>query len=98
MGYWKHKAAKDEENYEWARRLLCEAKVLRECENHLGTYFDGPTDIEAAYRLMNARVSSGEIELEEGQTRRDLTDLLKSAYEDNSGLESCPQCDRNNRD
>ena len=95
MGYWKEKAAEDAEMYEWARMFLCEAGVLEECENHEGTFFDGSGDIEAAYKIANARITSGEIVLAKGQTRRDLTDLLKSVYEDNSSLSNCPVCDKN---
>jgi hypothetical protein len=93
MGHWKNKAM--EEQVEWARDLLCEVGALSECENHEGTYFDGPQDVEAAYRLLNARITSNEIILKPGQTRRDLTNLIKAVYEDNSGLSACPICERN---
>src|SRR5689334_21583501 len=63
MGYWKGKGMEEEEDYEWARSLLCEVGALEECENHPGTYFDGSGDVEAAYKLANARITSGELKL-----------------------------------
>ncbi|MHC4044852.1 hypothetical protein [Bradyrhizobium sp. 23AC] len=95
MGQAKWEMMKKEEQHEWARTLLCELGILEECENHPGTYFDGDGDVERAYKVVNARISSGEITLKSGQERRDVTDLLKEVYEDNSGLDSCQECDRN---
>jgi hypothetical protein len=95
MSFWKNKAMEEQEQYEWARSLLCEVSALEECENHPGNFFEGPDDIEEAYKLSNARITSGEIILKDGQSRRDLTDLIKAVHADNSGLDSCPECDRN---
>ena len=95
MGFWKNKAMEQEAEYESARDLLCEVGALEECENHPGTYFDGGTDVTDAYKLANARVSSGEITLKPGQSRRDLTNLIKAVYDDNSGLGGCQECERN---
>jgi hypothetical protein len=95
MGQAKRQLMENEEQYEWARSLLCKLGTLEECENHEGTYFDGDGDLERAYKTANARITSGEIKLRSGQERRDVTDLLKEVYDDNSGLDSCPECDRN---
>jgi hypothetical protein len=95
MGQAKREMMEKEEEYEWARGLLCELGTLEECENHPGTYFDGDGDIAGAYKIVNARIKSGEIALKPDQTTRDVTDLLKQVYEDNSGVDSCQECDRN---
>ncbi len=96
MGYWSNKAIELEEERAWARLLLCEVGALKECEYHDGTFFEGGANVEDAYKLMNARVTSGQIALDHpGQTRRDLTDLIKAVYDDNSGMSSCPTCDKN---
>jgi len=95
MSYWSEKALADQEEYEWARGILCEIGALEECENHPGTFFDGGNDVEGAYKLVNKRVTSGEIKLDKGQSRTDLTDLIKAVYDDNSGLTGCPECEEN---
>jgi hypothetical protein len=95
MGYWKNKAMENEERYEWARQFLCEVGALKECENHEGTFFDGKIDVTEAYKIANARITSGKIALEDGETRRELTDLIKAVYDDNSGLSGCPTCEKN---
>jgi len=94
MGYWKNRAGEQEGEYNWARELLCEVKAFRQCDVH-GTYFDGPNDVADAYKLANARISSGELKLDEGQTRHDITDLIKAVYDDNSALSKCPVCQKN---
>lgn len=95
MGYWKKVGQDKEADYESARDLLCEAEALEECENHPGTFFEGSEPIESAYKLANAKITSGELELDEGQSRTDITDLLQSVYQDNAGLDGCPECERN---
>jgi hypothetical protein len=75
--------------------LLLETGVLEECKDHEGTYYDGSGDLEAAYKAANAKVTKGELSLPGNMGRRDFTDVVKAVYEDNSGLESCPTCDKN---
>jgi hypothetical protein len=94
MGYWKGRALAQEEECAAARSLLCDAGTLEECEFHPGTFFDASGDLEAAYKLVNSRITSGEITLAPNQTRCNLTDLIKSVYEGTSGVESCQECAR----
>jgi hypothetical protein len=94
MGFWKNRAMEEEADYEWARSLLCEVGALQQCEVH-GDYFDGHNEVEEAYKRVNARITSGEIKLKEGQTRRHLTDLIQAVYQDNSMVSECPICEKN---
>jgi hypothetical protein len=77
--------------YDEGLALCVEAGAIEECENHEGTYFEGPEEVTEAYKLAARRVASGEI----GGTQREVTDAVKAAYEDNSGVDSCMQCDKN---
>lgn len=95
MGLMKRIAMAEEAAYDQARDFLVEAGTLEECENHPGTFFDGDGDLEAAYKRANAGISNGKIPLGQGETRRAYTDRLKAVYEDNSGLDGCPECERN---
>jgi len=82
-----------EARYHMGLGLCIDAGAIDQCEFHEGTYFEGHEDVEAAYRLANARISSGALRLGEGETRRDVTDAIKEAYEDNAGMSSCARCD-----
>ena len=73
--------------------VLCKVDALDECEIHEGYYFDGGSDPEDAYKLANAQVTKGEIELPGGMTRRDMTDAIKDVYEEYSGASSCTYCE-----
>ncbi len=95
MGYWGEKSLENDERHSWARDFLVEVGALEECKNHPGTYFEGGEDITEAYKLLNAKVSAGKITLAKGESRKDLTDLLKSVYDDNSGLDGCQECGQN---
>ena len=94
MSYWKTKSAEQDEALQSYLELLLEVSALQECENHGGIYFEGSNDVESAYKLANKRVSSGEIVLGPGQSRGDMTDLIKTAYDDNSVLSRCPICEK----
>ncbi|MDP2372131.1 hypothetical protein [Reyranella sp.] len=87
-----------DEDHNWAIGYLVSLGVLEECEPHEGTYFDGSGDLTGAYKKANTDISNGTIPLRKGQTRTDITDLLKAAYDDNSGVSKCPICEKNMRD
>lgn len=76
-----------------ALRILVDASVLEECEVHDGYYYEGGIDVEEAYKLANARITRGEVELPEGVSRRDFTDIIKEAREENWATDSCTYCD-----
>jgi len=98
MGGAKRAMEEQQARYQQGLEICIEAGVIEECENHPGSYFEGSGEIEEAYRFANAGVTSGRIGLSDGMTRRDLTDAVKEAFEDNSGIDYCPSCDRNMRD
>jgi hypothetical protein len=74
-----------------AMGVLCDAKVLKECDMHSGTYLDASGDLQEAYKLANWRISHGEIALPEGTSRREFTDIIKDVYESNCADE-CYSC------
>jgi len=94
MGQAKRMLEEIEATRTWAVDFLVSVGTLKECPYHDSSYYDGNGDLEYAYRVLNSKISKGEITLARGQTRRDLTDALKDAYDDNSGLSRCSWCAR----
>lgn len=93
MGGSKRLMEQMDEDLAWARTFLIKVGTLSVCEGH-GDVFDGDGDIQRAYRILNAQVTDGSLNGIGDRTRRDLTDLLKRAYEDYGGPDQCPTCDR----
>lgn len=79
-----------------ARGVLRKAGALRACEVH-GDLYEGNGDVEGAYKLGNAMITRGEIDLD-GFTRAEFSDMIKEEFEQNSYAESCGYCDKNMRD
>jgi len=76
-----------------AAGLLIETGYLRACNAHEALMVEGDEEsLQAAYKLANARVSSGAIKLEYGFSRRDLTDTIKDVAE-NTG-DDCSSCQK----
>ncbi|MDE1902139.1 MAG: hypothetical protein KGI37_10955 [Alphaproteobacteria bacterium] len=76
-----------------AAGLLKETGYLTACEAHETLMIEGDEEsLQAAYKLANARVSSGAIKLEYGFSRRDLTDIIKDVAE-NTG-DDCYSCQK----
>ncbi len=95
MGIMKRMQEDADAEYDWARGLLCEVGALEECENHPGIYFAGKGDVQKAYQEANMRVNRGEYTLSKGQSPANLSASIKAVYDDNSGVSSCPVCDKN---
>ena len=77
-----------------AESLLRETNYVTECEPHETlTSNDDPDALDAAYKLANARITSGTITLPSGFTRRDLTDAIKEVAEGTG--DECYSCRRN---
>lgn len=98
MGVAKRYMERQQDLYDLGRDLCIEVGALEECEYHPGTYYDGDGDVEDAYKLANARITKGEIQMASEEDRRTFTDAIKGAYEDNYGVDSCMSCDKNDRD
>ncbi len=94
MGIAKRRMEEDEDLRNIAMGVCIDAGALAECEHHPGSYYDGGEEVEGAYRLANARISSGQIVLPNRIDRRAFTDFVKDVYEDNRGLDGCASCDK----
>jgi hypothetical protein len=71
--------------------IAIQAGVLMVCEYHEDCVFDGGRDPEGAYKLGNAKFTAGEL-TEVFETRKEMTDSIKDAIEDNYGISKCPRC------
>jgi hypothetical protein len=91
MGFAKREMEDRQAAYDEGLALCIEAGAISECEYHEGTYFQGQEEVVVAYRLAARRVAAGEIAGPQGE----VTDAVKAAYDDNSGVDSCMQCDKN---
>jgi hypothetical protein len=67
--------------------------AVKRCPFH-GTPIDQYDDdsLQGAYRLANKKISDGEIELPDGFSRRDFTDIIKSEVK--FSAVNCPECER----
>ena len=90
MGGVKDMMAQDEARRLAAIEIAVEAGALKRCEFHEDTLLDGGGDVEAAYRLGNSKFTAGEFK-EFFETRREMTDTIKSVVDDNSADE-CYSC------
>jgi hypothetical protein len=100
MGLAKKKMMEQDDDWRAAISLLLEVGALEECENHEGTYFDGDGEkLQDPYKLANSRVSSRTSTFSKSLSadHRTMTNLIKSAYEDNSGNDSCSECEGHGR-
>lgn len=97
MGRAKEAWIEDQEHLGMAAGYLASWKVLRACPIH-GYLYDGDGDMEKAYKFANSGITKGEINLPDGVTRKEFADLLKRAYDEHSGAESCYGCDKNAED
>ena len=91
MGATKRLIEKHEEQYRVSVEIALQAGVLQACKTHSDVIFDGPHDIEDAYRLGNYKFSNGEME-NIFESRKKMTDSIKHAVEDNNGPEECWAC------
>lgn len=97
MGSAKNAMMEHEDDVAMATGYLSTFGTLERCEFH-DTVFLGDGDMTSAYKRANAMITAGEITLRDGQTRRDFTDLLLAAFEENGYADSCNQCDKNRDD
>jgi hypothetical protein len=93
MGAQKELAIRLEELRGVAADIAKEAGVVEECQMHsdiLLDRYDGHA-LTLAYKIANKRISDGDIDLPNGVSRKDFTDLIKDVASE-SGID-CPRCD-----
>ncbi len=92
MGRAKEDWLEHQENLARAGGFLVKMGTLSACEAH-GDLYDGDGDLEAAYKRAAYLHKRGELGFGDDLSQREVTDLLKEAYEDNAGVDVCPRCD-----
>jgi hypothetical protein len=76
-----------------ALEVCIEAGAIDECEYHEGIYFSGDEEVQEAYKVANAKITKGQIGLPKRMSRRDFTDLIKGAYDENAASYCCNICE-----
>lgn len=98
MGGAKRMMEHAEELYSLGVALCLETGALQQCPIHDGMVFEGPEGQDGllpAYKLAAFRVAKGLIDTSDWDDhQRDVTDAVKEAFEDNSGVDYCTACDR----
>lgn len=74
-------------------RSRSEAGAISECEWHEGCYYQGQEPAESAYKLANSKFTRSDSSMFDG--RREMTDFIQRAIDDNSGLDECAICQKN---
>jgi len=90
MSFIKRKLENNERKQAMAIEIAIEAEVLERCEHHEDCVIKGGQDIEAAYKLGNARFTAGKLE-DIFESEEDVTDTIKKVVSDDVPLE-CPSC------
>lgn len=76
---------------EWALRMLCSSEVLSECEHHEGVYVENGEDVRKAYKYAMAEFKKNKDDSPFEEVS-EMTDAIKSAYEEHGGNDDCPLC------
>lgn len=79
---------------DWALEMLCRSGALTPCVHHEGVYVDEGIELSdiykygtAAYKNSNGGSPFSDI--------REMTDAIKSAYDEHGGNDYCPLCHNN---
>lgn len=93
MGFQKELAIRKEELREVALRIAMEAGAVRQCVAHPDVILDQYDDDAriVAYKIANKRMSNGDIDLPDGMSPRDFTDLIKDVV--SKSATDCPRCE-----
>ena len=83
MGGAKRLMEEQQAQYDDGLAACIAVDAIEECENHPGSYYEGSGDVEEAIN----RAANDEEKA-----------AIQTAYDDNSGIDYCPSCDRNMRD
>lgn len=82
MGGAKRLMEEQQAEYDEGLAACVAGGAIEECELHPGSYYEGSEDIDEV------------LEQADPQDRP----AIQMAYDDNSGIDYCPSCDRNARD
>lgn len=76
---------------QWALQMLGRSGALSPCIHHEGVYIDEGIDEREIYKYPMAayKKSNGESPFE---SVKEMTDAIKSAYEEHGGNDVCPLC------
>lgn len=76
---------------QWALGILLRTNVLESCVIHGDVLHEGSEDVDAAYKYANTIFSrnAGDTPFED---RTEMTDTIKSVFEEYCGCDVCPSC------
>lgn len=77
--------------YSAALTIAINAGVLKECQEHQGSYFPGDEDIEKAYTLGKAQFTAGKLK-GTFQSTQEITEIIKFVVNDNAGSRFQGRC------
>jgi hypothetical protein len=81
-----------QEKVAFAVSILIDAETLQQCDLCDSEVIADSDDVQAAYRLANSRWTDGRHDYSKAfRSRREMTDCIKEAYENNCGDE-CSHC------
>jgi hypothetical protein len=94
MGGMKHYMAMMESVRFMAEDVAAAAKAVKRCSYHEDVLLDqyDPGALDLAYRIANSRVTKGEIELPDGFSRKDFTDMIQKVVKESA--DECYSCGR----
>lgn len=83
-----------DEQQTWAMGILMKTGVFTNCRIHEDAVFNGGNDVDAAYKYANSIFTNNpdDTPFEE---RIEMTDAIKSAFEEYCGCDTCPSCESN---
>lgn len=87
----KNQINEQERKFRYALELAIESGVLINCPYHEGFIYLGNEQIESAYKLANSKWTSGKINPDHFETRKEMTNCIKTVVSE-YGLYSCNQC------
>lgn len=91
MGSAKRLLEDHEARLDIAMQIAIDAGALQRCAMHEECVFEGRELLEEAYKLGNFRFSKGDY-VGAFESRREMTDAIKSVFDDHCA-DTCPRCD-----
>ncbi|MEI9689555.1 hypothetical protein [Kosakonia cowanii] len=86
-----------ESERDFALSVLLHVGALTTCMIHDDDIYEGNGDLEAAYKYANSQFTRKDNPMS-FEDRREMTDIIKSIYEEYCGCDSCPSCESNFRE